>query len=187
MTLESLRRNVGVILQDVFLFTATIRDNISYGRPGATQDEIEAVAAIAQIHSFIKSLPDGYDTWVGERGMTLSGGQKQRIAVARMLLMDPKVIVLDDSTSAVDMETELLIQQALAELMSGRTSFVIAHRLRTVKQATQILVMDRGRIVQRGRHEELVAQPGPYQDIYHLQLRDQEEALTPEAPAEVAP
>jgi ATP-binding cassette subfamily B protein len=176
VTLESLRRAVGVVLQDVFLFNATIRENIAYGKPGATQEEIERAAQIAQIHDFIVSLPDGYDTWVSERGVTLSGGQKQRIAIARTLLMDPKVLVLDDSTSAVDMETEYLIQQALAELIKGRTSFVIAHRLRTVKQADQILVLDGGRIVQRGRHEELVRQPGLYQEIYHLQLRDQEEA-----------
>ncbi|HEU5327351.1 MAG TPA: ABC transporter ATP-binding protein [Thermomicrobiales bacterium] len=189
VTLESLRQTVGVVLQDVFLFNATVRENIAYGKPSATQAEIERAARIAQIHDFIVSLPDGYDTWVSERGVTLSGGQKQRIAIARTLLMNPAVLVLDDSTSAVDMETEYLIQQALAELIKGRTSFVIAHRLRTVKQADQILVLEGGRIVQRGRHEELLAQPGLYQEIYHLQLRDQEEALagagelTTEAPA----
>ncbi len=177
VTIESLRRNVGVILQEVFLFTATIRDNIAYGKPDATQAEIEEAARIAQIHAFIASLPDGYDTWVGERGMTLSGGQKQRVAIARMLLLDPKILVLDDSTSAVDMETEFLIQHALAALIKGRSSFVIAHRLRTVKEADQILVVDQGRIVQRGRHQELINQPGLYQEIYRLQLRDQEEAL----------
>jgi ABC-type multidrug transport system fused ATPase/permease subunit len=177
VTIESLRRNVGVVLQDVFLFTATIRDNIAYGKPDATQEEIEAAAKVAHIHDFIESLPYRYDTWVGERGMTLSGGQKQRVAIARVILMDPRVLVLDDSTSAVDMETELLIQQALVSVMRNRTSFVIAHRLRTVKQANQILVVDQGRIVQRGTHEELLAQEGLYQDIYHLQLRDQEEAM----------
>jgi ATP-binding cassette subfamily B protein len=177
VTIESLRRNVGVILQEVFLFTATIRDNIAYGKPDASQEEIEEAARIAQIHDFIVSLPDGYDTWVGERGMTLSGGQKQRVAIARMLLLNPRILVLDDSTSAVDMETEYLIQQARASLIKGRTSFVIAHRLRTVKEADQILVVDQGRIVQRGRHEELVQQEGLYQQIYRLQLRDQEEAL----------
>ena len=183
-TIESLRHNVGVILQEAFLFTATIRDNIAYGRPDATQEEIEAAARVAQVPSFIASLPHGYDTWVGERGMTLSGGQKQRIAIARMLLLDPKVLVLDDSTSAVDMETEYLIQQALADLMKGRTSFVIAHRLRTVKSADQILVVDKGKIVQRGTHDELVAQGGLYQDIYRLQLAPQDEATT--APTEAA-
>ena len=175
VTVESLRKNVGVVLQETFLFTSTIRENIAYGRPDATDDEIVAAARVAQVHSFIISLPNGYDTWVGERGMTLSGGQKQRIAIARMLLLDPKVLVLDDSTSAVDMETEYLIQRALSELMKGRTSFVIAHRLRTVKQADQILVVDQGRIVQRGRHEELIEQPGLYQEIYRLQLAPQEE------------
>jgi len=184
VTLESLRANVGVVLQETFLFTATIRDNIAYGRPDASDEEIHAAARVAQVHSFIMSLPHGYDTWVGERGMTLSGGQKQRIAIARMLLLDPKVLVLDDSTSAVDMETEYLIQQALAELMEGRTSFVIAHRLRTVKQADQILVVDGGRIVQRGRHEDLVHAPGLYQEIYRLQLAPQEEGSV--APAEAA-
>ncbi len=184
--LESLRRNVGVILQEVFLFTSTIRDNIAYGKPDATQEEIEAAARIAQIHNFIQTLPDGYDTWVGERGMTLSGGQKQRVAIARMLLLDPRILVLDDSTSAVDMETEFLIQQALANLIKGRTSFVIAHRLRTVKEADQILVMDRGHIVQRGRHEELVQQEGLYREIHHLQLRDQEEALAADSMGAVA-
>ncbi|MEO9254501.1 MAG: ABC transporter ATP-binding protein [Tepidiformaceae bacterium] len=177
VTLESLRRNVGVVLQDVFLFTATVRDNIAYGKPDATDEEIQEAARVAHVHSFIASLPDGYDTWVGERGMTLSGGQKQRIAIARVMLMNPSVLVLDDSTSAVDMETELLIQQALATVIKGRTSFVIAHRLRTVKQADQIIVVDKGRIVQCGKHDELVTQPGLYQEIYHLQLRDQEEAM----------
>ncbi len=185
-TIESLRRNVGVVLQDVFLFTATIRDNIAYGKPGATQEEIETAARVAQIHSFITSLPHGYNTWVGERGMTLSGGQKQRIAIARVVLLAPAVLVLDDSTSAVDMETELLIQRALANVIEGRTSFVIAHRLRTVKQADQILVVDRGRVVQRGTHDQLIGQPGLYQEIYRLQLRDQEEALAGEGVAEVA-
>ncbi|MGB4861347.1 MAG: ABC transporter ATP-binding protein [Tepidiformaceae bacterium] len=183
VTVESLRRNVGVVLQETFLFTASIRENIAYGRPDATDEEIIAAARVAQIHSFITSLPHGYDTWVGERGMTLSGGQKQRMAIARMLLLDPKVLVLDDSTSAVDMETEYLIQHALSELMKGRTSFVIAHRLRTVKQADQILVVDGGRIVQRGRHQELVDQPGLYQEIYRLQLAPQEDVV--EAPVGV--
>ncbi|MEO8538609.1 MAG: ABC transporter ATP-binding protein [bacterium] len=186
VTVESLRRDVGVILQEAFLFTATIRDNIAYGKPDATDEEIESAARVAQVHSFIVSLPHGYDTWVGERGMTLSGGQKQRIAIARMLLLDPRVLVLDDSTSAVDMETEYLIQQALSELMKGRTSFVIAHRLRTVKQADQILVIDKGRIVQRGRHEELVAESGLYQEIYRLQLAPQEQPAAESVPTEAA-
>lgn len=176
VTVASLRANVGVVLQDVFLFSATVRDNIAYGRPDASVQELEAAARAARIHDFIMTLPDGYDTWVGERGVTLSGGQKQRVAIARTLLLDPRVLVLDDSTSSVDMETEFLIQQALREVMRGRTTFVIAHRLRTVRDADQILVLDRGRIVQRGRHTELVDQPGLYRDIYELQFKDQEEA-----------
>jgi ATP-binding cassette subfamily B protein len=179
VTIESLRTNVAVVLQEPFLFTATIRANIAYGKPGATDEEVEAAARIAQVHTFIDSLPDGYDTWVGERGMTLSGGQKQRIAIARTLLTDPRILVLDDSTSSVDMETEYLIQQALATLMKGRTSFVIAHRLRTVIEADQILVLEHGEIVQRGTHTELVAVPGPYREIYDLQLKGQDAAMEP--------
>ena len=134
-------------------------------------------AKAARIHDFIMSLPDGYDTWVGERGVTLSGGQKQRIAIARTLLLDPPILVFDDSTSSVDMETEYLIQQALAELMKGRTTFVIAQRLRTVERADQILVLRRGEIVERGRHHELLERHGLYRQIYDLELRDQEEAF----------
>ncbi len=177
VTLESLRRNIGIVQQDVFLFIGTIRDNISYGKPGATQDEIERAAKAARIHEFIESLPYGYDEWVGERGVTLSGGQKQRIAIARTLLLDPKILIFDDSTSSVDAQTEFLIQQALHELMEGRTTFVIAQRLRTIMRADQIIVLDRGRVVQRGRHAELLQQEGLYRRIYDLELKDQEEAL----------
>ena len=177
VTLESLRQAVGVVLQEPFLFSATIRENIQYGRPDATNEEIEAASATAQLHDFVTSLPDGYDTWVGERGVTLSGGQKQRLAIARMLLVDPRVLVLDDSTSAVDMETEYLIQEALAKLMEGRTSFVIAHRLRTAKRADQVVVLDHGRIVQQGRHDDLVQQPGYYRELYELQAADEAATL----------
>ncbi len=173
VTIESLRQNVGVILQEPFLFSTTIRGNITYGRPDATQEEVIEAAKAAQIHDFIMSLPDGYDTWVGERGGTLSGGQKQRIAIARMLLIDPRVLVLDDSTSAVDMETEYMIQTALARVMEGRTSFVIAHRLRTAQRADQVLVLERGRIVQQGTHDELIEVPGFYREVYELQLADE--------------
>jgi ABC-type multidrug transport system fused ATPase/permease subunit len=187
VTLASLRRNFGVVQQDVFLFSATIRENIAYGAVDADEDEIVRVAKAARIHDFIMGLPEGYDTWVGERGITLSGGQKQRVAIARTLLMDPRILVLDDSTSSVDTETEYLIQQALTELMRGRTTFVIAQRLRTVKAADQILVMRNGQIVENGRHEELLERGGFYREIYDLELRDQEEALHPgeheEAPA----
>jgi ATP-binding cassette subfamily B protein len=185
LTLESLRRTVGVVLQEPFLFSATIRDNLTYGKPDATEEEVMAAARAAQLHDFIMSLPDGYDTWVGERGSTLSGGQKQRMAIARMLLLDPRVLVLDDSTSAVDMETEYLIQEALANLMEGRTTFVIAHRLRTAKRADQVIVLEKGRIVQRGTHAQLIEQPGFYRETYELQLQDEAAATgTPaEAPA----
>jgi ABC-type multidrug transport system fused ATPase/permease subunit len=177
VTLASLRRCFGIVQQDVFLFSATIRDNIAYGALDASEEEIVRVAKAARIHDFIMSLPEGYDTWVGERGITLSGGQKQRVAIARTLLMDPPILVLDDSTSSVDTETEYLIQQALAELIRGRTTFVIAQRLRTVKAADRILVMRNGQIVERGRHEELLKRGGFYREIYDLELRDQEEAL----------
>jgi ATP-binding cassette subfamily B protein len=177
VTLASLRQNIGIVQQDLFLFSATVRDNIAYGAVDASQEAIERVAKAARIHEFIASMPDGYDTWVGERGITLSGGQRQRIAIARTLLLDPKLLIFDDSTSSVDTETEYLIQQALAELMHGRTTFVIAQRLRTVTQADQILVLQDGRVVQRGRHEELIEQDGLYRQIYDLELRDQEEAF----------
>jgi ABC-type multidrug transport system fused ATPase/permease subunit len=177
VTLASLRANVAIVMQDVFLFNGTIRDNIAYGRPTATDEEIIQAAKIARLHDFIMTLPDGYETWVGERGITLSGGQKQRVSIARTLLLDPKILVLDDSTSSVDMETEYLIQQALAELLKGRTAFVIAHRLRTIRNADQIIVLKDGRIVERGKHEELLALGGLYREIYDVQLRDQEEMM----------
>ncbi len=176
LTLEGLRRQVAIVQQDVFLFSATLRDNIAYGQPDATQEEVEAASKLARIHDFIVSQPGGYDTWVGERGATLSGGQKQRIAIARALLMDPKVLIFDDSTSSVDTGTEYEIQQAMSALMAGRTTFIIAHRLRSLRDADLILVLDEGRIAQRGRHAELLAQGGLYGEIYDLELRDQEEA-----------
>jgi ABC-type multidrug transport system fused ATPase/permease subunit len=175
VTLVSLRANIGIVMQEVFLFNATIRDNIAYGRPNASDEEVIEASKIARLHDFIMSLPEQYETWVGERGITLSGGQKQRVAIARTLLMDPKVLVLDDSTSSVDMETEFLIQQALQELLKGRTAFVIAHRIRTIRNADQIIVMRAGKVVERGRHEELIERAGLYKEIYDVQLRDQEE------------
>lgn len=178
ITLKSLRRNIGLVLQDVFLFNATIRENIAYGVANPTEEQIIAAAKIARIHEFILALPDGYDTWVGERGVTLSGGQKQRVAIARTLLLDPQILVLDDSTSSVDMETEYLIQQALDAVMKGRTSFVVASRLRTIKNADQILVLDKGRIIERGTHDELLKLGGSYTRLYDLQLREQEESET---------
>ncbi len=177
VTIASLRRAIGTVQQDVFLFSATIRDNIAYGVVDATDQKIEEAARAAHIHEFIEGLPEGYDTWVGERGITLSGGQKQRVAIARTLLMDPPILILDDSTSSVDTETEYQIQQSMALVMEGRTTFVIAQRLRTVKMADQILVLQDGKIVQRGKHDELLAADGVYRQIYDLELRDQEEAL----------
>ncbi len=175
ITQVSLRRNIGLVLQDVFLFNATLRENIAYGVANATEEHIIAAAKIARVDDFAQHLPNGYDTWVGERGVTLSGGQKQRVAIARTLLLDPRILVLDDSTSSVDMETEYLIQQALDAVMHGRTTFVVASRLRTIKNADQILVIERGEIVERGTHETLLANNGPYTRLYDLQLREQEE------------
>lgn len=193
LTLLSLRRNIGLVLQDVFLFNATLRENIAYGVEHASDEEIIAAAKIARVHDFALSLPDGYDTWVGERGVTLSGGQKQRVAIARTLLLNPQILILDDSTSSVDMETEYLIQQALDAVMKGRTSFVVASRLRTIKNADQILVLENGRIVERGTHQELLRKNGPYTRLYDLQLREQEEfevrllQVQPEEKREVRP
>ncbi|MDT8304618.1 MAG: ABC transporter ATP-binding protein [Anaerolineae bacterium] len=174
LTQASLRDEIGMVLQDSFLFSDTIAANIAYGRPDASQEAIERAARAARAHDFILSFPNGYETAVGERGVTLSGGQKQRIAIARALLTDPAILVLDDSLSNVDTETEHLIQEALAELMKGRTTFVIAQRLVTLKAADHILVLDGGRIVQRGTHEKLLAEGGLYKEIYDLQLKDQE-------------
>lgn len=181
LQVKSLRSHISTVLQDPFLFNATIAENIAYGQPEAPLEAIVAAAKAAHAHDFIESFPKGYETIVGERGVTLSGGQKQRIAIARALLCDPRILILDDSTSSVDTETEHLIQQALAVLMQGRTTFVIAQRLLTLKSADQILVLDHGRIVQRGRHAELLMQGGLYRQIYDLQLRDQEEFLALQA------
>ncbi len=177
VSLASLRRQIGMVMQDTLLFSTTIQDNIAYGLGDVSLEAIIAAAKAARAHDFILQFPDGYDTWVGERGVTLSGGQRQRIAIARAFVRDPRVLILDDATSSVDMETEWLIQQALAELMAGRTTLIIAQRLRTLKMADTIVVLEQGRIVQRGAHRELVEQPGLYQRIYDLQLRDQDVAL----------
>ena len=186
VTLESLRDAIGIVQQDLFLFIGTIRDNIAYGVPDATEEQIIEAAKATYVHEFIEAMPDGYDTWVGERGTTLSGGQRQRISIARTLLRDPKVLILDDSTASVDMRTEYDIHEALQALMEGRTTFVIAQRLRTVKEADQILVLRDGEIVERGRHDDLLEADGFYRQIYDLELRDQEEAQAAMVSAEGA-
>ncbi len=173
--MASLREHIGLVLQDPFLFSQTIAENIAYGRPDADMEEIIAAAKAARAHEFTTGFPDGYGTRVGERGVTLSGGQKQRIAIARALLADPRILILDDSTSSVDTETEHLIQEALDILMEGRTTFIIAQRLLTLKNADYILVLDKGEIIERGTHDTLLAQNGLYRQIYDLQLKDQEE------------
>ena len=188
VTLDSLRRNVGIVQQDVFLFGATIKDNISYGAINASTEDIISAAKAAQLHDFIMSLPDQYETWVGEQGATLSGGQRQRLSIARTLLIDPPVLILDDSTSSVDVETERLIRKALSEVIKGRTTFIIAHRLSTVRGADQILVMKDGEVAERGTHQELYALGGIYREIYELQLRPQEEIpVTPTPAQSIAP
>jgi ATP-binding cassette, subfamily B, multidrug efflux pump len=174
VTLNSLRDQIGIVLQETMLFAATIRENISFGVPNAQEKQIVAAARAAHAHDFIMNTAKGYDTLVGERGMTLSGGQRQRVAIARALLKDPRILLLDDATSSVDAETEQLIQQALERLMRGRTSFVIAQRLSTLRVADLILVLENGRIAARGTHEELLRTSGIYADIYHYQLRPQE-------------
>lgn len=172
--LTSIRDRIGVVLQSSLLFSATIRENIAYGKPNASEEEIIAAAKAANAHGFISEFPDGYNTRVGERGVTLSGGQKQRVAIARSLLINPRILILDDSTSSVDTKTEYSIQQALSIIMRGRTTFIIAQRLNSVKDADQILVLKDGEIIEQGRHEQLLALNGYYAETYRLQLADQE-------------
>jgi len=166
MRLDALRRNISMVLQDVFLFNGTVRDNIRYGQPSATDEQITAAAKTANAHDFIAAMPDGYDSVIGERGVKLSGGQKQRLAIARAVLKDAPILILDEATSSVDTETEAEIQQALTELMKGRTCIVIAHRLSTIRSANIILGLEKGRVVERGSHEELVNKPGVYRRLY---------------------
>ncbi|MBM2813197.1 MAG: putative transporter [Chloroflexi bacterium] len=179
--LATLRGQIGIVLQDTALFTGSIRENIAYGLPDASDEDVIAMARAARAHDFVMGFPGGYDTRVGERGVTLSGGQKQRIAIARALLMDPRILILDDFTSAVDSETEALIRAALDRLMQGRTTFVIAQRVSTIQHADQILVIDHGKLVGMGNHEELIESNSIYAEVYHLQLMDEA------APAELAP
>ena len=180
VTLASLRRNVGIAQQDVFLYSGNIRDNIAYGVPQATMEEVIEAAKTAQIHDFIQSLPDGYQTWVGERGVTLSGGEKQRVVIARSLLVNPSILILDDSTSSVDAETEHLIRQALSKLVEGRTTFVITYRMSIIRNADLILVLKDGRIAERGKHDELMLKNGLYRDTYLGQLASQDATQNPQ-------
>lgn len=170
VTLASLRKNVVTAQQDVFLFSATIKENIAYGAKDASMDDIIDVSKAAHLHDFIKSLPEGYDTWVGERGDTLSGGEKQRLSIARTLLVNPAILILDDSTASVDAETEKLIRQALNRLIQGRTTFIITHRVPIIQNADLILVLDNGELVEKGTHEELLAKNGLYKEVYESQL-----------------
>jgi ATP-binding cassette subfamily B protein len=170
LKLASLPQHIGMVTQETYLFHDTIRANLLYAKPSATQEELEAACRAANIHDFIADLPDGYSTIVGERGYRLSGGEKQRIAIARVVLKDPRVLILDEATSHLDSENESLIQHALERVMAGRTSLVIAHRLSTILAADQILVIDQGRLVQRGTHETLLSDGGLYRDLYEKQF-----------------
>ena len=172
LTLESVRRSIGIVQQDVFLFVGTIKDNILYGKPDATEEEMIAAAKRANIHDYVMTLPNGYDTEIGERGVKLSGGQKQRLSIARVFLKDPAILILDEATSALDNTTEVLIQQSLNELCKGRTTIVVAHRLSTIRGADEIAVIKGGKVTERGTHEALMALGGTYKDLYQLQFRE---------------
>ena len=186
VTLASLRRAIGVISQDPFLFSATVRENIAFGAGDLPQEAVEAVARPAQAHEFIERLPQGYDTVIGERGITLSGGQRQRLAIARALAVDPRILILDDATASVDASTEALIRVGLRGAMAGRTTFIIAHRLSTIALADEIVVLDDGRIAARGTHDELIATSPVYREIYEHGLLERQFADAVEARAEVA-
>jgi len=169
---DSLREQIGVVLQDNFLFSGTVADNIRYGHLEATSEEIEVAAKTVGAHGFITGLSDGYETELGERGGTLSQGQRQLLSFARTILADPRILVLDEATASVDTRTEVVIQEALSKLLAGRTSFVIAHRLSTIRDADAVLVMDQGKIVERGTHDELVSQDGTYAQLHARQFRE---------------
>jgi subfamily B ATP-binding cassette protein MsbA len=175
--LFELRSRIGVVFQETLLFSGTIRENIRYGDPAASDEQVAEAAAAANADEFIEGFPDAYDTVVGERGVKLSGGQRQRIAIARALLKNPRILVLDEATSSLDSESEALVQAALDRLMQGRTTFVIAHRLSTIVAADQILVLEQGSIVQRGTHQELLAAGGLYRQLYDRQYRNAEQPL----------
>ena len=185
--LKSLRHAIGVISQDPFLFSATVRENIMFGAPELDDAEVENIARLAQAHEFVERLPDGYDTVIGERGITLSGGQRQRLAIARALAVDPRVLILDDATASVDASTEARIRVGLREAMRNRTTLIIAHRLSTIALADEIVVLDDGRIAARGTHDELLATSEVYRDIYDHGLLERQFADAVEARAETAP
>ena len=169
---DSFRRQIGIVLQENVLFSGTLEDNLKYGKPEATREEIISAARTANAHDFIVALPDGYSTVVGERGAQMSGGQRQRVAIARAILKDPRILIFDEATSALDLASERLIQEAMERVMRGRTTFVIAHRLSTIQKADLILVMDHGRLAERGTHAELLALGGLYARLHALQFQD---------------
>ncbi|MCQ2455711.1 MAG: ABC transporter ATP-binding protein/permease [Clostridia bacterium] len=175
---DSLRKNIGIVQQDVFLFNGTIRDNIIYGRPDATEQEVITAAKRANIYDYVMTLPNGFDSEIGERGVKLSGGQKQRLSIARVFLKDPKILILDEATSALDNTTEILIQDALDELCKGRTTIVVAHRLSTIKNADEIAVIDNGKVLEKGSHEHLIQNGKVYKELYELQFRDKKEYIS---------
>ncbi|BBH19681.1 putative ABC transporter ATP-binding protein YknU [Paenibacillus baekrokdamisoli] len=181
MSLEQLRTQIATVFQETFLFSCSIQDNIAYGMKDISMDQIVKAAKLAKAHEFIMELPEGYNTIVGERGMGLSGGQKQRIAIARALIINPRILILDDATSAVDMETEHEIQAGFKEVMAGRTTFIIAHRISSLRHADEIIVFDKGHVVQRGSHQELIRVPGPYLDTYNIQYADRPAAISQES------
>jgi subfamily B ATP-binding cassette protein MsbA len=177
LRLASLRSHIGIVLQETFLFSGTIRENIKYGKARATDEEVVSAAIAANAHDFIMEFPEGYETEIGERGVRLSGGQKQRVSIARAILRNPKILILDEATSSLDSHSEALIHEALDDLMKNRTTFVIAHRLSTVMNADEILVIDEGRVVERGTHEELVNAGGLYSGLCRVQFKDSEKIL----------
>ena len=176
MPLKDLRLKMSLVPQETFLFSASLKDNVAFGKPDATLDEVVAASNVAQVDEFAQKLPKAYETKVGERGVGLSGGQKQRVALARAVLMNPAILILDEATSAVDTATEAVIQDAMAQVMRGRTSLVVAQRLSTVRNADKIIVLAEGRVVQEGSHDQLYAVVGPYRELYDLQFKDQETA-----------
>jgi subfamily B ATP-binding cassette protein MsbA len=178
LRLADLRGAIGLVPQEPALFSGTVRENIAYARPGATREEVDAAARAAHAHEFVERLPQGYDTMVGERGIKLSGGQRQRIAIARAILKDPAVLILDEATSSLDTESERLIEDAMERLLVGRTTLIIAHRLSTVRRADRLIVLDHGRIVEEGSHTELVARGGLYARLYQQQFREGDVQLT---------